>query len=184
MTKHITRSNGNIKFAGAKSIAWTMLWIGFTVFILNAGLIVATYFASTPEQTQHIENLGDIPQTWFFIVGIVVSVFSLFLMSGLSILVFPLNRTLKKENTKSAATFALGIVIWVLTVFFFVMFFINLIIPVSALAQGAGLQVPTPIGVEWIIICNYIMSCIPVVAFVIAGFLYWRVDKAYSKRRG
>ena len=165
-------------------MASSILWIGLVVFILNLGLFIASMLTK--------DKWVEIPHTeitmapvWYAILQPIIGGISLFLLSGTSILVIPLNKTLKREKARTFGTWIWGFFIWLFSVFYIGMFFFNIIAPVYNLIVATNLvEGLTKLDEEAIKICNLVMTCIPLITFLSGAILYGRVKKSYSKRHG
>ena len=185
-TKSRKHSTNSVSFAGSKSIASTILWIALVVCILNIGVIIINvvgkqYWSSytIPETTITITIAP-----WWYIFQPIISGISLFLLSGTSILVIPLNKTLKKERARTFGTWFWGLIIWIFSVFYVVMFFFNIIAPVLNLLIAIKVLDISPLNHDVIYWCNTVMGLIPLVTIIAAGILYGRVKATYRKRHG
>ena len=173
------------KFSGAKSIAWSILWISVVVCILNLGFLIVTLLGAKKYDTASIASITvEYPNWKYWVPQIVISGVSLFLISGLSILVFPLNKTVKKESARTFGTWFWGLIIWIFSIFYVLMFFLNLVLPVINLFAAVGVFQSDPFSKSLINTLNTVMGCIPLVTIVAAGILYGRVKATYRKRHG
>ena len=191
-TENKTRSG--VRFAGASSIISTVFWISLVVFVLNFGLFIASMvlqdqwwevvinITGTPAGDQKFNTGVMLPPLGYLIAMPVIGVISLFLLSGTSILVIPLNKTMKKEGTRSFLTWFFGLIIWIFSVFYVIMFFFNILSPIYNLVVATGAVKNLPkLDQSVINACNIVNTWIPAITFVSAGLLYWRVKAAYKK---
>ena len=181
------KAKPDVKYSGAKSIAWSILWIAFTVFIINLALFISTIVANDSWKDLEIEKQGTgiyIAPTWYLILQPIIGGLSLFLLSGTSILVFPLNKTVKKEKVRTFGTWFWGFFIWLFSVFYIIMFFFNLLAPILNLLIATKILDIGKLDKKAINICNTVMSCIPIITFISGGILYGRVKATYRKHHG
>ena len=184
------QSAKDVLYAGAKSMASSILWISLVVCILNIGIIVITIVGKNAWTPHEVKIEGESLFTvwtppWYYIFEPIIGGISLFLLSGLSILVIPLNKTLKREQARTFGTWIWGLIIWIFSVFYVGMFFFDIIAPIINLLVALG-AIPTKYSLDQkaIDICNTIMGCIPLVTILAAGILYGRVTKSYRKHYG
>ena len=189
LDKATSKRSSGAKFQGAKSISWTIFWVSFTVCIINIAFIIITLLGAKKWDNVNISVGGaevdfEIPNWKYWVVQIVISGISLFLLSGLSLLVFPLNKTLKKESARTFGTWFWGLIVWIFSVFYVLMFFLNLVMPIIRVLYSVKVISSNPFSKKLINILNTVMGCIPIVTIVAAGILYGRVKKTYRKRHG
>lgn len=179
------RSSGGVDFAGAKSMASSVLWISLVVCVLNIGVIILNIVGKN--YWQDIKIVGDVTITvppWWYLFQPLIGGISLFLLCGTSVLVIPLNKTLKREQARTFGTWFWGLIIWIFSVFYIVMFFFNIVAPILNLLIAIKVIGISPLDQNAIYICNTVMGCIPFVTILAAGLLYGCVKRSYRRNHG